>query len=192
MEGDAYGTEWQPYHFPTHDEPHPERPNWYSLLVYIDNIIIFGKDEADHDENLQRLRTHGIRIKPKKCKIAFTKLQFMGYVISGEGVEVDARKVEAIKSIPVPKTVKEVRRFLGMVNYYRRFIRNYASKTALLRALTMLKRMSKQDWTTKHQVEFDFLKEELMSTQIIAYPNMSKTFIIESDASSEGFGAVLM
>ena len=74
--------------------------------------------------------THGIRIKPKKCKIAFTKLQFMGYVISGEGVEVDAMKVEAIKSIPVPKTVKEVRRFLGMVNYYHRFIRNYGINDA--------------------------------------------------------------
>jgi len=102
-------------------------------MAYIDDIIVYGRDMEEHRKNLEtvlkRLMEYDIKIKPAKCKFGFRRIEFMGYVVSDKGVELDGGKVEAIRKIKPPKSLKELQKFLGMVNYYRRFIHNFASKT---------------------------------------------------------------
>ena len=101
--------------------------------VYIDDIIVFGKDEREHRENLkmvfERLTSHGVVVKPKKCKIGFLKLAFLGYLVSEKGVEMDPERSRVISELKPPGSVKEIQRFLGLINYYRRFIRNFSKRS---------------------------------------------------------------
>ena len=130
---------------------------------------IFGKDEEEHGRNLdkvlQRLEDFGVAIKPKKCKIGFSKTEYMGYMIGSEGVEMLKDRAEAIRGVKVPTCKKEIQRFLGMCNYYRKFIRNFSQKTFYIRKLLVADRWrNKNAWDRKCQKEFENLKEELCST----------------------------
>ena len=166
-------------------------------LVYIDDIIVFGKTLDEHVNNLdvvlERLEKYHFYIKPKKCKIGFRKINFMGFVVSQEGIEMDQSKVEAIQRITRPRNKKELQRFLGMLNYYRRFIEKFAWKTFHLRKL--LKKdtfRTERDWDERCEEEFNVMKKELMGDRIMAYPDTLKPFILETDASKLGLSAVLI
>ena len=100
----------------------------------------------------------------------------------------DPEKTKAIRRMTEPKTIKKLRRFLGMVNYYRRFIKSFASRTWHLRELTTRKRMARDDWTEECSRKFKDLKKCLILKEVMAYLDMSKTFIIETDASAKGLG----
>jgi len=168
----------------------------HQCLVYLDDIIIHGQDLDTHLSNLetvfQRVRDAGLTLNPSKCKLIQQSVEFLGYRISSQGITTQSDKVETITSWPTPVNATEVRSFLGLAGYYRRFIPSYATIAAPLRHLTHQGR--KFEWTTEVKSAFEDLKSRLCSTPILAYPDVDKgagPFILDTDASNEGIGGVL-
>ena len=164
-----------------------------SCLVYLDDILVIGRTFTEHLNNLvkvfSRLRQAGLRLKPSKCCLARTEVVYLGYVVSQGGVAADTKKVEAVEVYPVPTNLKSLRSFLGLASYYRRFIPNFSS---VARPLHILTRKNVQfDWTRECQKAFDTLKKLLMQAPLLAYPDFTQPFMLETDASVEGLGAVL-
>jgi len=173
--------------------------------IYIDDIIVFSKDELTHCENLnqifQTLNSANIKCQLDKCDFFKTKVEFLGFVISDKGIETNPNKVKAIANYPCPKTLKELRSFLGLSGYYRRFIRGYASIAK--RLTTLLRgedgRISKGASSKKLiQLDkealkaFEQLKNALISDEVILhYPDFNKEFTLTTDASDYAIGAVL-
>ena len=166
---------------------------WTKLLSYLDDVIILGKDFEDHLSNLEttltRFRKYNLKLKPKKCSLFQTETLFLGRIVSAEGVAVNPENVQKVRDWPVPKSVKDVERFLGFLNYHREHIRGYASSTQILYKLTGSK--AKFSWGESEQFAFDSLNEILTSAPILAYPNPSDTFVLDTDASEYAIGAVL-
>ena len=110
-----------------------------TMIVYIDDLMIFSKDFDTHMEALKevfaRLKKAGLKLHPKKCKFAMEEINFLGHKINGKGISVDEKKIGVIKTWPVPKNVKELQSFLGYCNYYRKFLRDYSKKTIPLNRL---------------------------------------------------------
>ena len=159
-----------------------------------DDIIVHGKGQADHDKNLhltlQRLQEKGAKLKREKCLFSVDKLTFYGHVFSSKGVAADPEKIKTIKECQPPKTVSEVRSFLGMVQYVSRFIPHYATLTEPLRRLT--KKDTKWKWTENEMQAFNTLKSMLTSSHVMAYFNKDKHTEIVVDASPVGIGAIMM
>ena len=109
-------------------------------MDYIDNILVVGQTFEEHLENLrtvlQRLREAGLKLKPSKCDLLKTKVQYLGYVVSADGIKIDPRKTQAVRDFPVPKNVRSLREFLGLTSYYRRFIDGYSRMAKPLYQLT--------------------------------------------------------
>lgn len=166
---------------------------WTTCLVYLDDIIIFGRTFQEHldrlDEVLIKLRQANLKVKPTKCNLFATQVQYLGHIISSKGVKADPAKVEAVRQWPVPKNQTEVRSFLGLASYYRRFVKGFAEIARPLHQLTEKGRRFK--WTEACQTAFEQLKVSLMSAPVLVYPDPSKTFIVDTDASDAGIGAVL-
>jgi hypothetical protein len=166
---------------------------WQKCLVYLDDIIIFGKTFEEALENLrcilERLLKHRLVLKPKKCDLFKKEVHYLGHVVSGEGVQCDPKKVEAVENWPQPRSVKEVRSFLGLASYYRKFIENFAEKAGPLTDL--LKKDVKFQWSEEREDGFSQLKEALISAPVLAYPDMEATFILDTDASDYGIGGVV-
>ncbi len=162
-------------------------------LVYLDDILVFGATFDEHLENLtqvfSRLRDAGLCLKPAKCHLAKMEVEYLGHVVSHKGVAADPKKVDAVQNYPLPKDVNQLRSFLGLASYYRRFIPNFAS---VARNLHMLTRKGVTfDWTPECQSAFDKLKKLLTGAPLLAYPDFSQHFLLETDASISGLGAVL-
>ena len=166
---------------------------WTTCLVYLDDIIIFGRTFQEHlgrlDEVLTKLRQANLKVKPTKCKLFASQVQYLGHIISCKGVKADPEKVEAVRQWPVPKNQTEVRSFVGLASYYRRFVKGFAGMARPLHQLTEKGRRFK--WTEVCQTAFEQLKLSLMSAPVLAYPDPSKTFVLDTDASDAGIGAVL-
>lgn len=175
--------------------------NLSEVLIYLDDIIIFSETIDEHITRLQRvftrLREHGLKLKPSKCHLLVEEVLYLGHVVSRDGIKTDPAKIDAVKKWPVPKTVKEVRSFLGFTGYYRRFIEKYAAVAQPLFELLGGKRSTKKSapkpfvWTDKCQKAFDDLRNKLTSAPVLAYPDFTKPFILQTDASLDGCGAVL-
>ena len=167
--------------------------HWKNMLVYVDDICVFSKNFDEHLIHLQqlfeRLRSAGLTLKPTKCKFAAKQVKFLGHMISKEGIQVDPDKTKVIDTLPTPKTVKEVRSFLGMCNYYRRFIKSYSSITAPL--TNLLKKDEDFIWTEGCETAFRVLKHKLTSAPILAHPKMNDTFMLTTDASHTAVGYIL-
>ena len=164
------------------------------VLVFFDDILIFSRTLAEHVEHvrlvLQLLQRDKWQVKLSKCVFAQRQLRYLGHIISEQGVATDPEKVQAVLQWPTPTSVKELRSFLGLAGYYRRFVRHFGM---LSRPLTdLLKKGALFVWTEVQEQSFSALKQALTSAPVLAMPNFSKPFVIETDASGTGVGAVLM
>ena len=172
--------------------------NWKFVLCYIDDILVFSPDFNTHLHHLtevfQRLRDAKLTLKPSKCKFGVEKVVFLGHVISSEGVAVESSNTDKVRNFPVPQTQRQLRGFLGLCNYYRKFVRNYAKICIPLNALLkndVRRTFSKTDWTQECQTAFDELKNALLSPPILRYPDMKREFILSTDASGGALGYIL-
>ena len=167
--------------------------HWETCLVYLDDILVFSKTFDTHLERLQwvldRMRDANLKLAPKKCHFFQSEVPFLGHIVNREGISTDPAKTEAIKTWPEPKNVKEVRSFLGLCSYYRRFVKGFADIAKPLHQLTEKDRIFK--WDMDCQKAFDSLKGKLTSTPILAYPESEGELILDSDVSGIGMGAVL-
>ena len=164
-----------------------------TCMVYIDDILVFSKTFEEHLTHLEqifnRLRQAGLRLKLKKCTFAQPKVEYLGHVVTRDGIEVDPKKVEAVKGFPQPTNLKTLRSFLGLASYYRRFIPNFSKEARPLHSLTG--KNAPFVWTPTCQQAFDKLKQLLTNAPVLAFPNFELDFILETDASGDGLGAVL-
>lgn len=164
-------------------------------FAFIDDTLVASKTFKEHLQHLRevflRLRDAGLRLKPRKCHLLRKKLNFLGHVISAEGVQPDSQKTEKVMNFPTPTDVTKVRQFLGLASYYRRFIANFARIAKPLHNLT--KKGVTFHWSHECEEAFTQLKRLLCSAPVLVYPAFGpgKTFILETDASIEGLGAVL-
>ncbi|XP_073024371.1 uncharacterized protein [Primulina eburnea] len=164
------------------------------IVVFIDDILVYSPDEASHEEHLhlalQILRENKLYAKFSKCEFWLRSVSFLGHVISRTGVSVDPRKVEAITEWPRPKNATDIRSFLGLAGYYRKFVEGLSSIAVPLTKLTQ--KNSKFTWSEDCEKSFQTLKEKLASTPVLILPAENKDFTIYSDASKDGLGCVLM
>ena len=166
---------------------------WETCVLYLDDVICFGSDFSKTYQNLQeifgRFRQANLKLKVSKCKFFQESVEFLGHVVSEEGISCDPKKLEAVTEWPVPTCVKEVRSFLGFASYYRSFVLGFSHIAAPLHELT--KKGVKFQWNSQCQDAFDKLKERLVSSPVLAYPKNDLTYILDTDASLFGVGAVL-
>ncbi len=164
------------------------------VLVYIDDILIYSRSEAEHRQHvaevLQQLRKNNLFHKAEKCSFHQSSGKFLGYLIDQEGIKMDEGKVAAIQDWPLPTSIKELQRFLGFTNFYRRFIQNYSSIAGPLTDLLKHKPKS-LSWTPSATKSFNILKETFITAPILFHPDPNKAFVVEVDASTTGVGAVL-
>ncbi|KAK3099399.1 hypothetical protein FSP39_003829 [Pinctada imbricata] len=166
---------------------------WERCLCYIDDVVVFGNSFETALKNLEivlkRLRKANLKLKPSKCVLFQTEVLYLGHVVCGEGIKCDPKKLEAVKSWPVPKSVPEVRSFLGLAGYYCRFIPTFSSIASPLTRMTRKGR--KFDWNPSCQKAFEILKEKLITSPVLTYPDRDSLFVLDTDASDTGIGAVL-
>ena len=160
---------------------------------YLDDILIFSPDNKTHLEHLelvfQRLREADLKLKASKCNFFTKHIQYLGHLVSGEGIEPLPEKLEAVRKMPPPTTPKEVRQFLGLVGYYRKFVPKFAD---IARPLTNLTKLDvPYEWTTRCQEAFEFLKQMLLKEPILKYPDPSKPYTLFTDASKFAWACVL-
>ncbi|GJU12984.1 putative reverse transcriptase domain-containing protein [Tanacetum coccineum] len=164
------------------------------VIVFIDDILIYSKDEKEHEEHLKAilelLKKEKLYAKFSKCEFWIPKVQFLGHVIDSRGIHVDPAKIESIKDWASPKTPTEIRQFLGLAGYYRRFIEGFSKIAKSMTKLTQ--KGIKFDWGEKEESAFQLIKQKLCSAPILALPEGSKDFVVYCDASHKGLGAVLM
>ena len=162
-------------------------------LVYLDDVLIVGRNFDEHCKNLievlEAIKRAGLRLKPSKCYFAKHEVSFLGFVISENGLSPDPKKLEAIEHFPRPNDLTELRRFLGMASYYRRFVAGFTEIVAPLNKLTQ--KNVEFNWNEYFERAFKELKEQLMSSPVLAFPDSNREFIIYTDASNVGVGAVL-
>src|SRR3954470_1160167 len=163
------------------------------LHVYVDDVTIYTKTFDEHmavlDEVLNRIKAAGMSIKPKKCTIAAEELHMLGHIIGKDGIKTDPAKIEAVTQYPVPTSKTEVRAFMGLVGYYRHFIKNCSAIAQPINAT--LKKDKHYNWTDKAQQAFEKLKILLTTAPVLARPDLNKTFRLHTDACKTGLGAVL-
>lgn len=175
-----------------------------SLLLYLDDIVVFSTSIAQHLERLglvlDRLEREGLKARLDKCAFLQREVRYLGHVISSKGVATDPSKIEAVAQWPRPSSVTELRSFLGFSSYYRRFVAEFAKVAAPLHKLVgefagvkgkQTGRNFEEAWSERCQVSFEELKEKLTTAPVLAYADFSKPFILEVDASYQGLGAVL-
>lgn len=161
--------------------------------MYLDDIIVFGRTFQEHlqrlNEVLLKLRQANLKVKPSKCNLFSSQVQYLGHVISSEGVMADPSKVEAVRAWPTAKTQTEVRSFVGLASYYRRFFKGFAEIARPLHQLT--EKGKRFVWGEECQESFQRLKASFISAPVLAYPDPKKPFILDTEASDVGIGAVL-
>ncbi|KAL0539789.1 hypothetical protein IC582_024007 [Cucumis melo] len=164
------------------------------VIVFIDDILIYSKTEAEHEEHLrivlQTLRDNKLYAKFSKCEFWLKQVSFLGHVVSKAGVSVDPAKIEAVTGLTRPSTVSEVRSFLGLAGYYRRFVENFSRIATPLTQLT--RKGAPFVWSKACEDSFQNLKQKLVTAPVLTVPDGSGSFVIYSDASKKGLGCVLM
>ncbi|XP_024120340.2 uncharacterized protein LOC112141437 [Oryzias melastigma] len=189
------------------------------VLVFLDDIIVFSGTLEKHEERLlrvlQRLKDYGLKLSPEKCVFFQTSVRYLGHVVSRQGVETDPEKISALKTWPVPQTLRELKSFLGFSGYYRRFVKGYSNIVKPLHNLTSgypplhKKSRAKQAkgekadqyhdpkspfgkrWTPTCQQAFDAVIQSLTTAPVLAFADPQKPYILHTDASTTGLGAVL-
>jgi hypothetical protein len=164
------------------------------VVVFIDDILIYSKSKAEHAKHLrivlQRLRDHKLYAKFSKCEFWLDSVKFLGHTISKEGISVDPSKVQEVMDWKPPKSVHQIRNFLGLAGYYRRFIPDFSR---IAKPMTeLLKKGVKFVWSEECDQAFHTLRKHLTSAPVLTQPDMSKPFEVFCDASGTGLGCVLM
>ncbi|MCG8620490.1 MAG: RNA-directed DNA polymerase, partial [Proteobacteria bacterium] len=175
--------------------------NW--CIVYLDDVIVYSQTPEEHLERLEavfkKLSSHGLKLKPSKCTFFKEEITYLGHLITADGVATDPSKIEVVKNWPTLETVSDVRSFLGFVGYYRRFIKGFSQIAKPLYQLTrglesQSKKTAKKTFVKfgeKEEEAFRILKKACTTAPILAYPNYSLPFILHTDSSTDGLGAVL-
>ena len=165
-----------------------------TVVVFIDDILIYSRSREEHEVHLrivlQRLREHQLFAKFSKCEFWLEEISFLGHVVSGNGLAVDPEKIRAVTDWKKPETVTEIRSFLGLAGYYRRFVLGFSRLAAPLTKL--LHKGVKFDWGTAQDQSFEELKSRLVSAPVLAMPTTDKEYTVYTDASKSGLGCVLM
>uniref|UniRef100_A0A8C5N9Y2 Gypsy retrotransposon integrase-like protein 1 n=1 Tax=Gouania willdenowi TaxID=441366 RepID=A0A8C5N9Y2_GOUWI len=163
------------------------------VFVYLDDILIFSKTPSEHQQHvrmvLQRLLENKLFVKSEKCEFHVPEISFLGYIVAQGEMQMDPAKVSAVTEWPPPTNRKQLQRFLGFANFYRRFIRNYSSIAVPLMALTST--LIPFCWTSEAEAAFKELKCRFTSAPVLVQPDSDRQFIVEVDASDTGVGAVL-
>jgi len=167
--------------------------SYITCLVYLDDIIIFSRTFDEHitrlDEVFRRIRQANLKLKPSKCSLCQRQVEFLGHIVSGNGISMQPEKIEAIRTWPSCRNATEVRAFLGTAGYYRRFIKDFSVIASPLYEL--LKKDVPYEWTDERQQAFETLKDRLMTEPILALPSDTGQYVLDTDASDRGLGAVL-
>jgi hypothetical protein len=163
------------------------------VVVYIDDIMIYSEDFESHitqlTKVLRRLRDNNLIVKLKKCRFAEENIEFLGHIIGKDGIKPDPNKINKITQLKPPVNVKGVRSVLGLCSYYRKFIKDFSK---IAKPLTnLIKKDVKFEWNDTHQKAFDELKNKLVQYPILQHPNYKREFILITDSSGVGLGAVL-
>ena len=181
--------------------------NLRDCLIYLDDIIIFSRTFEEHLGHLEavfkRLQEHNLKLKPSKCEFLRNRVVYLGHVVSEDGIQTDPSKIEAVKSWPIPKCTKDIRKFLGFTGYYRRFVKDYATIARPLNDLLIgystnpkAKKKSARTkmpfkWGTEEQASFDAIISKLTTPPVLAYADYRIPFTLHTDASISGLGAIL-
>jgi len=167
--------------------------NQGDTVTFIDNILVATDTEEGHDklveEVLRRLEENDLFVKPEKFKWKVREVEFLGVVISPKGVEMQKKKVERVLNWPVPRNIKEVQKFLGLTNYYRRFIKDFARIAVPLHIL--VRKEKKWKWKKKQEEAFEKLKAGFTTEPVLAIPDIDREMRVEADASDYVTGGVL-
>nr|XP_054762021.1 uncharacterized protein LOC129268495 [Lytechinus pictus] len=167
--------------------------NWDIVLAFLDDVVVLGKSFEDHMNNLrevlQRFRSFKLKLKPKKCELFRREVEFLGRNVGENKISLKPDQIEAVRNWPAPRTRKQVERFLGLVNYHRTFIKNYAAAAVPLYKITGKNMFC---WGPEQQEAFDSIKELLTSAPVLTMPNLQDPFILDTDASNEAIGAELL
>ena len=167
--------------------------NWKTALAFIDDVVILGKDFNDHlcnlTEALARFRQYNLRLKPSKCIFFQRKVEFLGRMVSHDCLEMSESDVDTVRKWPRPENSKQVERFMGLANYHRTFIKNFAEMAVPLYRIT-----GKQPykWGREQQEAFELLKERLTNPPVLVLPNQEDEFILDTDASDSAIGGELI
>ncbi|KAF5449981.1 hypothetical protein F2P56_030369, partial [Juglans regia] len=160
------------------------------VIVFFDDILVYSSDMSSHLDHLstvlQTLQHHQLYAKQSKCKFACQEIEYLGHLISKEGVRADPKKLESMVTWPIPKNLKALRGFLGLTGYYRKFIKGYGQIAA---PLTSLLKKDAFVWTDSATNSFNALKVAVTSPPVLALPDFTKAFVIECDACATGIGA---
>ena len=153
-------------------------------IAYLDDILVFSPTLEDHLRHLDivfdRLRKHDLKLKLKKCGFLKSETQYLGFIINKDGIKPEPKKVEAIRSLPVPTCVREIRSFIGMCSFYRRFIPNFSEIAEPIIDLT--RKHAHFKWSDKHQKAFQYLKDSLTVVPLLAYADPNKPYTLYTDA----------
>ena len=164
------------------------------VIVFIDDILVYSKDRESHDTHLrvvlETLKKEQLYTKLSKCEFWLTEVSFLGRIVSKEGIQVDPKKIEVVVEWKPPRYVAEVRSFLGLAGYYRRFVKGFSMIAAPM--MRLLQKNVKYEWSEKCQRSFEKLKAFLTEALVLTQPTCGKEYVIYSDASLNGLGCVLM
>jgi len=163
------------------------------VAAFVDDVLVGTETEKGHDEIveevLRRLEENDLYVKPEKCTWKVRKIGFLGVVIGSSGIEMEKEKVDRVLSWPEPRNVKDVRKFLGLTNYYRKFIKDFARLARPMNVLT--RKDMKWRWEEEEQAAFDELKKAFTMRPVLVAPDLDKEFRVEADASNYATGGVL-
>ncbi|CAK9812938.1 Retrovirus-related Pol polyprotein from transposon 17.6 [Anthophora plagiata] len=163
------------------------------MFVYLDDIVIYSSSLREHEikfrKLMDRLRRANLQLQPEKCQFLRKEVCYLGHIIGAHGVRPDPGKILAVKNFPVPKTEKNVKQFLGLAGYYRRFIPNFSR---IAKPLTrLLKKDEPFQWTERQHEAFEILRDELCKEPVLQYPDFNKPFLLTTDASDFAIGGIL-
>ena len=163
------------------------------VIIYLDDILIYSKSKEEHLQHLRQvltiLRQHKLYAKMKKCEIMQTRVEYLGHFISQDGISVDNRKIDVIRQWPMPTNTSDIRSFLGIASYYRKFVKHFA---AIAMPLTdLLHKDNVFRWQNAEQEAFEQLKMSLTTAPVLALPDPSKLFLVTTDASDYVIGTIL-
>ncbi len=163
------------------------------VFAYMDDVLIYSETLEEYLQHLslvlKTVTKAGLKLKLSKCKFLRQEVEYLGHIITRDGLKPNPSHVAAVAEYPTPQSVKDVQQFVGLASYYRRFIPNFAKVACPLHALT--RKGEQIQWTPECQESFTTLKEKLTSAPVLAYPDFDKDFVLKTDASVRGLGAVL-